>query len=161
MDNGAIKQKIVCGLQQIAATAESEKWTSDRTWTIAIKQLLDELGKQYGFRTCANGCDSSMVANGCGDFVWLELDQENQIIDVPLVVESEWGNTLAVLDDFQKIVIVNARLKLMIFQPRDLNSTLTTLKNTVLAFRYTRPGDHYLFACWYDRAWTFETFVVD
>lgn len=159
-DAEQIKEKIISAFQEIAALGNSGNWTGEKPWTAKIKATLNDLGKHYNFHTCASGCDSLNGSEWLCDFVWLKTDQERQVVDVPLVVESEWGDMRAVMDDFQKILIINARLKMMILQPNDIDSALTIMKNAIHAFRHTRPGDHYLFAFWSNRTWKFETYIV-
>ncbi|WP_299621022.1 hypothetical protein [Pelagibius sp.] len=102
-------------------------------WTRQILTRLAKLGKKqnrhengagiwvYASKTDAETETSPSVADGgewLFDLCWLDYagrDTWAQLRTVPLVAEIEWGNQGDIIDDFQKLVLARARLRLMIF----------------------------------------------
>ena len=88
---------------------------------------------------------------------WVRL-QDQAILDIELIVESEWRPD-GVQYDFQKLMAVRARHRLMIFSQwtKKLaetapNRLITEIQN----FRLTQPADRYLFAVWHNEGTEFE-----
>ena len=64
---------------------------------------------------------------------------------MPLVAEIEWGNSGDVWDDFQKLLVARADVRVMIFdEHHDL--AVEDLIDQINFFNGTMAGDHYLLA---------------
>ena len=89
---------------------------ADSTWTNCIKTRLCDIGRGFGYQVGASG-----VAEASRDFgewlydvTWLEYS-DGLLAGAPLVAECEWGNWDAVVDDFDKLLLARASVRLMIF----------------------------------------------
>lgn len=123
-------------------------WKSDRTWTSELKLKIGLLGKNHGYYICASGWG---LPDGQGewlyDLVWLSIRGQS-IVDVPLVLESEWAIDLKNIDeDFSKLLLARAQHRVMIFQQRtlsDVEKVFDFLSNQISVFSRSQPGDRYL-----------------
>ena len=68
----------------------SNKVYGDYNWTNHIKRCLAELGSSNGFEICAATENKEYQNEWLYDLVWYKENSEGLLIDVPLVVESEW-----------------------------------------------------------------------
>ncbi len=138
--------------EQIITEKLHDLWSdfkgNDAEWTRATFCALEEIGNQLGYK--------SLYSNKCGgpgewlwDFVWIEHDPTSQnIMALPLVVESEW-TTSNVQYDFEKLIVSRAQLRLIIFQAQSkeqADQEISKCRNRSALFR----GDpaKYLAACW-------------
>ena len=107
-----------------------------------------------GYRVAVKGegCD---WGNGewMYDVVWADLIEDESLDEllrsIPLVAECEWGNKQQVWDDFQKLLISCAEVRVLIFQcsSRDHASSLVEeLKRQIQCFDSRQEGERYLFA---------------
>jgi hypothetical protein len=155
--------------------------TEDRT--IQIMDALSELGQELGFRSMANRISSHLQQSKGGifkntewlyDLHWYEekLPSCYQQTSMILAVECEWGyrrrgdknndRYSAVKWDFQKLLITNADLRLMIFRKRigndDENAGQTNVAldkyftETIQGYRNLAPGSKFLFIAFCDDA---------
>ena len=81
--------------------------------------------------------------------VWLNASGHFDVRDVPLVAEIEWGNTGEVWDDFQKLPLARAGVRVLICDHED--GLLGQLEEFVENFAPSEKGDGYLFATYADR----------
>lgn len=116
-----------------------EKGINDNTsWTREIKNTFIELGKKYKLITCVGGkaCESDW-GEWLYDISWLktkDIDGYDVIEKMILAVESEWGiKDEEILEDFQKLLVCNAEMKVFIFQDR--KDIINLLKKTVEIFK--------------------------
>ena len=100
-------------------------------------------------------------AQGRGEFlydmIWLDTT-DGYLLDVPLVLESEWKRRGA-SDDFQKLLVARAHRRVMVFVARKSDGTESATKSLIEEVdqcNMTRPGDRYLFAAWADWLKKFE-----
>src|SRR5208282_6165667 len=149
-----VRDAITAGV----SVARSEK-RGNKGWTAAIKKELVLAGHKLGFRVGASGVDpvDDPPADD-GEWLWdLNWTQEKQeaegrnLVDVPLVVESEWNPNFReeLVPDFQKLMVARAWLRVMIIEV--LNRSEAEAKfNKFIAliskFAPTQAGDRYLFA---------------
>lgn len=61
------------------------------------------MGSDQGFRTYASGCDKADWGEWLYDLVWLRME-DGHVVDVPLIMESEWDRN-GLMDDFAKLVV--------------------------------------------------------
>jgi hypothetical protein len=121
-------------------------------WTKAIKESLCELGSQKSFITCANGISNSTFEEWLFDVTWLEYQDGNldlPLLSIPFAAESEWGDSRAIRNDFEKLIVSRAKLRLMIFEKRDKQSVATefdALSELVHAFQHDGLAATYLLA---------------
>ena len=124
------------------ASRNDDNWPTGE-WTRRVKQLLVQLADN-NYTVYA----SEVTENGewMYDVVWIDL-VEGRIRAIPLVAECEWGWRPEVSDDFQKLLISRAEVRVMIFcaNSREAASSLVEeLKQQIEYFRPRRVGDTYL-----------------
>ena len=86
-------------------------------WTKEIKTRLCKIGNDLGYYTCASQVDRKCVNQGewLFDVAWLDWEtKDKNLKSVPLVAESEWGDLDHIRDDFQKLLVARADIRLMV-----------------------------------------------
>ena len=113
-------------------------------WTLETFKVLESIGERLGFRSRYKGKREFLW-----DFVWLEMNDEVESFgQLFLAAESEWTHR-NVVDDFNKLLVTAAPLRLMIFQAqyRDMyKEKLEDLKSRSYRFK-NNPG-FFIVACW-------------
>jgi hypothetical protein len=150
-----IEKKVMVGLNQVSRASIEEGWANDDSkWTQKIKEKLWTLGLNLGFEICSHNIGGIELIHGewLYDMTWLEYDRrgkEGYLIDIPLVMESEWGKRDKVIDDFEKLLLARAKNKIMIFQMKnsdEINKMFDEFKKIILLFKRSDSLDRYLFA---------------
>lgn len=105
-----------------------------------------------GYHVCVKNQSGEFNAEWLYDMVWYEETEEGddrRLVDVPLVLESEWmKSTGQIRYDFEKLLVANARHRVLICQaaPINRNSVLSYLRDAVKQYRLGRAGDRFLIA---------------
>jgi len=150
-------------LQQIPAKATAEQWSGETPWSVEVKTAIVNVGRDFGWRTAANGCESDDKKEWLYDVVWYQEDRVDHMTDVPLVAECEWGNEIKIKEDFQKLLIARSKYRVMIFQSKSDASLLKLfdkIKLWISKFHKTESGDRYLLAGWAKSKWIFDLIIV-
>jgi len=140
-------------VQQLAARIQTANldWENSKAWTKALKESLRDLLE-------TKGTNITEVLYSDGDrgkheflldlVVWDRSSGEGVI----LAVESEWSQSINdVLDDFWKLLVVKAPIKLMIFacnkKPRTFSQDAiwNKLSDCLLRYRDHVKNEHYVF----------------
>jgi hypothetical protein len=154
-------------LEELQAKGPGLEW-SNATWTAQLKGSLVALGRRLDFETFASGTQGEVAPSGgewLFDVSWLQYDGPH-LVKIPFVAESEWEPSLAaILDDFQKLLVARACLRLMVFSaPRGqpMSFCLEKLLEGVTLCNMVTPGDRFQFACWLEpeKRFEFATYVV-
>ena len=130
------------------ASRSDDGWL-DGKWTEKVKQLLVQLaGNKY--QTYASGVPEATDGEWMCDVVWWNSGKDELLRSIPLVAECEWPKKEQdVWDDFQKLLIIRADVRVMIFSdnspPAD-SSLVKELKKQIEYFDSSQEGDTYLFA---------------
>jgi len=150
-----LEEQIIDLLDQIC-NRESTRGITDREWTSIIKRELCSLGDLYDYETCAAACDKADFPEWLFDITWLD-GIPGRITRVPLVVESEWSPG-GVEGDFQKLLLVRAELRMMLYRvrSRDEQRMRDILVDHIEKFRESRVGDRYLLAQWNENEFKFD-----
>lgn len=126
-------------LDVIASRDISEGGLDDLTWTTEIFRALGELGHRLGYKVCSSGGAPPANWNQfIYDHCWLQYDENKCLTSIPLVLESEWSRTNNIDDDFQKLLVSNADLRVMIFQKTtamQVNELFDEMERWTAAFR--------------------------
>jgi len=77
------------------------------------------------------------------DVIWLEYDGD-RIDRVALVAECEWGTEGDVVEDFQKVLVARATVRLLIYDAHRASDMTARLRQHIETFRESTPGDVYL-----------------
>ena len=145
-----IMEEVRTGLDSLKLTAQD----SSKDWTKAVKTKLCERGRELGCQVGASGVKFG-YREWLYDVTWLEYSQgyepglENQLIDVHLVAECEWGGFTAIKNDFEKLLLARATLRLMIYngnQDPGSDAIADHLAEYVTRFKGTRDPDPWLLA---------------
>ena len=122
---------------------------TDREWTIEIKNRICKIGKERGYEVRASSSEEAHSAEWLYDVIWRKMSG-NKVVDVGLVLESQWDRS-GIVDDFQKLLLARAELRCMIFCTASKQSAeveIGELINQVGKFSGTQPSDKYLFCAW-------------
>lgn len=94
------------------------------------------------------------------DILWWDENDQGYAINIPLVAESEWGDTVRVKEDFQKLLLARSKYRVMIFECG--NDIIKWSKDQIKKFNHTQTGDRYLFCSWRGNAlgFHFELYVA-
>ena len=88
------------------------------------------------------------------DVVWWDSNKGELLRSIPLAAECEWGNKQNVWDDFQKLLVIRADIRVLIFKcnSRDKASILVEkLNRQIKVFKSSQKGDRYLFASYVEK----------
>ena len=144
-------------------------------WTQSIKSELCRIGRGKEFR-CKVGAHAREVAKCHRDYgewlydvTWLEYDRDDCVTAAHLVAECEWGDITDIDEDFQKLLLARATVRLMIFDGNHKPKSPEIAKHLACQVRrFTRSGDEdaWLVAAWertdnYERGWVFRYFTID
>ena len=147
---------------------------SNVVWTQAIKTELCRIGRRE-FR-CKVGAHSREVAKCDRDYgewlydvTWLEYDGDGCVTVAHLIAECEWGGRTDVDEDFQKLLLARATMRLMIFDGNYEPGSLKIadhLACQVRRFNHSCDEDAWLLAAWErtsenERGWSFRYFAID
>jgi hypothetical protein len=102
------------------------QYKGDKKWTNRIKQLIGNLGSDmFGYKIACSGFPDEFEREWLYDIVWYCENENKQLIDIPLVVESEWGKRYEDIKfDFEKLHVANAKHRLLICQSNPSNFQL-------------------------------------
>ena len=91
---------------------------SPTDWTKAVLTELCQIGQGFGFEVGAKKNIVNEENRDWGewlyDVTWLEYDQDRRVIEAPLVAECEWGKPERIKEDFDKLLLARAGVRLMI-----------------------------------------------
>jgi len=149
--NTAIENEIKKVLNQVNDEGDRGKLRSTSDWTNRIKELLGNLGEILNFEVCTSGIADKFEPEWLYDLVWY-LEKQNRLIKVPLVMESEWGMASDIKYDFEKLLVSNAELRLMICQvrPEQKDELKEYFIDAVKKYEYLNKGDKFLVAIFED-----------
>ncbi len=149
LDN--IENEISKVLNNLAQSIQREGGTSNRVWTMRLKENLCTLGKQKGYRIAADHCKGSDTAEWIYGLVWAAVqDRPWQLWEIPLAMQCEWStHPDDIVWPFEKLLVAKANHKLMVFQQpveSDVCKVEEQLKSMVRAFKTSFQGERYLLA---------------
>ena len=121
----------------------------NKTWTQEIKRILGELGTNKGYMIATSGFRDEFESEWLYDLVWYYENENKMLVSVPLVMESEWQSKLdAVKFDFEKLLLANAELRLMICQCKEWQTEeyLDYFRKAIINYKLGNPSDTFLIA---------------
>lgn len=155
----AIKHEIVAAAARLTGLRKSNS-----EWTQEILVSLGRLGQRRpdpDYFVCSHGFGDTgwLETKNCGEWLhdqtWLDYNwgiTPRQLKRMVMALESEWGNAGDVLDDFEKLLVARADLRVMIFQAPDADALSEIFRQLTEAERRCETrvaGDNYLL-CGYD-----------
>ena len=150
MESGpdAVEQEVITALRTLDNESESIG-SDDPAWTRAVKDAIGKVGRNLGFKVYAAQSEFEENGEWVFDLSWLE-EQGDLVVDIPLVLESEW-NPPGVLEDFQKLLVSRAAHRVLVCwqpTPHACDRCFDQLVSQIRRFRGTREDDRYLLCCW-------------
>ncbi|MYA28459.1 MAG: hypothetical protein F4090_02745 [Nitrospira sp. SB0672_bin_25] len=138
--------------------------SSTPEWTMKVKLLLTKLGNEKGYEVAVTGEGCTWGAKGgkgsewmC-DVIWADLSKDKSLGEllrsIPLAAECEWGNKQNVWDDFQKLLVIRADIRVLIFEcnsRRAASRLVEEFKQQIEVFKSSQKGDKYLFASYVEK----------
>lgn len=135
--------------------------------TKAVKNKLSEIGQdKFGCYVCASGVQTANCGEWLYDVTWLEYDCDGSLVDAHLAAECEWGNSGDIDDDFQKLLLARASVRLMIFGGWDecgSKRKLDWIANEIGNFKPSLDEDAWLLAACEgsdEKDWSFKIFTI-
>lgn len=118
--------------------------------TRVLKNAIGGVGARAGFTVYAKDCDYRDNGEWLFDMTWLS-DRDGYMVDSFLILESEWlgGNELS--NDFQKLLIGRADLRVFICSARNLEAARSIVDDRlreIRTFAKSAPQDRYLIAAY-------------
>ncbi|MEQ8354156.1 MAG: hypothetical protein RH942_01350 [Kiloniellaceae bacterium] len=157
-----IQEEIKAVLDTINAEHMAGPGLYSGEWTRRIKEELGALGKSKGYYTY--GLKNSPLHCDDGEFMfdlcWLDYGKEDTWLKkVPLVMECEWLGPDDVDDDFLKLLIARADLRVMIFSAStgdEFRATVERLRRWIVEFEDGNSSDRFLLCGWCSDGRKFE-----
>ena len=168
-DKGVIIKEI-CNVLNVAldnAVKKKEKLDSNEWWTEQVMTRLCRWGLKKKWWVGAKGMhireEMKKYAKKHGgtigsewlyDFTCLEYNDDGWLKGIPLVAECEWASVDHINEDFEKLLLARADVRIMIFNgnhyregEKSISSDgLRDFRQYIKECEHTRPGDTYLFA---------------
>lgn len=161
-------EAIRAGLDSLPLTLKD----GGKDWTKAVKTMLCELGQKLGYQVGASGLNFG-YGEWLYDVTWLEYSHgwepslQNQLVAARLVAECEWGGPAAIKDDFEKLLLARASVRLMIYDGNydpGSEAIAKLLTGYIRDFNGSRAEDVWLLAAWERHAdtgtWSFRYFPI-
>ena len=157
MDGERLIEGIMNGFNKFEGDGGVKPDGGGSWWTKKIKTLLCKIGKDLDYYTCASQVDKYVVqGEWLFDVAWLDWEEKDKKLkSVPLVAECEWGDRDHIRDDFQKLLVARADIRLMVCDAgwvcRDdskAHKTAEQLCNWIKGFKGSQAGDTYLLVAW-------------
>lgn len=153
----ALEDQLARTLEEAAEIARKEEW-SNREWTRQVKNRIGRLADPGSVKVYASQCDYGHNGEWLVDMTWIH-EPGGFVVDVPLALESEWGDADAVSYDFQKLLVLRARHRVMLFgasSNQDAQPRRESLLEEIRRCSVVQPGDRFLFGIFLEEPWGFE-----
>ncbi len=155
----AILNRIWTELRSFFACSTNKQMS---TW---VKDLFHDLGKELGYKVYGNGISPKLKEGGyfknrewLYDLHWFTEPENTHYIPatIPMVLESEWQNKQpgnketrngAVMFDFQKLLVTNAPLRVMVFKiakKSDIDYLGDYFDLAIRSYQHLQPGALFL-----------------
>lgn len=165
------KSEIIRAIRYGLDSLKIDKSASNTVWTKGIKTELCMIGRgKFSYTVGASGIAESDRDHGefLYDVTWLEYD-DDFVTDAHLVAECEWLGGVDIDEDFQKLLLARASVRLMIFDSGyrpGSEGTAAHLAEQVRKFKHSREEDTWLLAAWErteenEKGWRFRWFTID
>ena len=130
---------------------DTSKWNLTQ-WSSEVLTALCRVGRENDYYVYA---DSRFVdeQNKDGgewlyDVIWCKYDENNFLKSVPVVAECEWDPLPKIKDDFEKLPLARAAVRVMVFNGMHCKNGAEAIANKLCswvgAFEGSRKGDTYL-----------------
>lgn len=151
-------RELCSALDRVAKDPVLRNEDGRRPWTREVKTALCRWGLSQGFYVYAHSIRDrfrEVPKKRRPQYEWLFdvtcLTYNGRYLDrVPLVAECEWGNEDDIYDDFEKLLLARAEIRVMVFDADQLNSEnkFRKFEKYVGRCTWTQPEDTYLLAAY-------------
>ncbi len=152
----AIMDALTEAHDELRDTSGSKPWTSKLKTALCKLADLKNHPNRWAY---ANRLEEKLERGGgewLYDVCWLDYKKEDKngdkyfLLDMPLAAECEWGRDEQIRDDFQKLMLARAGLRVMIFEEwnKTNNGTANNLAELVKEFQGGSLDDRYLLAAY-------------
>ena len=151
-------ERGICSALRGLHQKEPRRCWRDGEWTLHVKHAVGTVGEEMGCKVYATRCRYRARGEWLYDMTWIREGSDGELVDAPLVLESEW-NRDGVSDDFRKLLVARSRYRVMVLAAYDrvrAQEVVDGLVGQVRACTLTKPGDRYLFACWLNTTRDFD-----
>ena len=141
----------------------SDTLKGDRAWTKAVFKAIADLGVRTNHRICSSSSDGEHDSGWLYDLIWYKVDDQGQLLSVPLILECEWHtNYERIKYDFEKLLISRSKYKVMIFQAKGekMEKYFQNLEAGIQAFESAAADEAYILACFDDHDWDFDIRII-
>jgi hypothetical protein len=145
---------VQAALVGLCADPQASSW-SGRQWT---REVLARIG------AVAQSANYVWLTNWLWDGVAVVRSATGQVVDMPLVLESEFGVWGDIWFDFEKLLAARSSHRVMVCCANTLagaKTNLVRLQGIISAFQSGQVGDRYLLACWYGAPKTAGAFLIE
>ena len=123
------KCEIVREVQKGLNNLKVAKDETNKVWTRKVKTELCRIGQSLGCSVYASGVGKPYQSGGEWryDVTWLEYEckgdpwRRSVLSNAHLAAECEWGGPGEICDDFEKLLLARARVRVMIFDGDHFN----------------------------------------
>lgn len=142
-----IDLKLIDILNNFLIEADNNRYRGNKDYTKRLKEEIGKLGLSLDYDVAASGFED-FESEWLYDLTWYKEDDENRLIHIELVIESEWGPKYNdIKGDFEKLLNSNANRRMMICQANEKNiSTLFSKLETAINVYNGHKGDSFLIA---------------
>jgi hypothetical protein len=160
LDN--VEQDVVDSLNDLEERSKSWSIASSRAteFTREVKMAIGLVGKKYDCTICSSEHE---YCEWLYDLCWRNLDENDLVLNLPLVMECEWHTGYdELLDDFQKLLVARADHRVFLCQqkPEHWAERVGQFIEQVRRYDGTKAGDRYLFGSWTVDGWHFKQYIV-
>ena len=162
-ENSEIIRAVKKGLDNLQIATDGE-------WTMAVKTELCRIGRSFGYKVYANPKFVAESERDGGewlyDVTWLQYETGGgELIKAPLVAECEWKPKQEIENDFEKLLLARAGVRVMIVDAGDKPDSeriANRLAEKVKAFKRPRAEDAWLLVAWETNGdgWRFRYFTI-
>lgn len=152
MNSEIYKEEIKQLLNKFVQEAHAQNLKGDANWTYEIKKRLAELGKKHQYNISVGGFRDLYEPEWLYDLVWYKEEGEGEtarLIEIPLIMESEWNLHFDYIKyDFEKLLVSNAPLRLMICQCSEINrqNRIDYFRDSIMRYKSGNKDDIFLIA---------------
>ena len=146
------KEQIMRAVREGLDSLELTTSDGNAVWTKVIATKLCEIGQGFGFQVGAKvDKEKRNWGEWLYDVTWLEYDEDGRVVTAPLVAECEWDKLEEITDDFDKLLLARACVRLMIYEGTygaGSKWIAEQLATRVRKFKSSTDEDTWLLAAW-------------
>lgn len=127
---------LILNIKDVLNKVHNREYKNKTDWTSVFKTSLKELGEKYKYNVYPNDKDGEWLVDLC----WSSdgKDWEKDFKGLKLACEIEWSRDInEIIYDFQKLTVIDADIRLFIFQFNSIKEYNKVLDAIETASKYT------------------------